>query len=82
MVFRTSAFVRSGSLQLRYTTAEGTAALEDRERHRTFEDTDCTIHVDHPFGVVRKRFGGWKSRFGTDYRKKRRTGITRTTASI
>lgn len=61
VVFRTSAApIRSGSLQLRYTTAEGTALSKTVSGTGLFEDTDCTIRVDHPDGVVRARFGLWK----------------------
>lgn len=61
VVFRTPAApIRSGSLQLRYTTAEGTALSKTVSGTGLFEDTDCTIRVDHPDGVVRARFGLWK----------------------
>jgi len=61
VVFRTPAApIRSGSLQLRYTTAEGTALSKTVSGTGLFEDTDCTIRVDHPDGVVRARFGLWR----------------------
>jgi len=61
VVFRTSAApIRSGSLQLRYTTVSGTAVSKTVSGTGLLEDADCTIRVDHPDGVVRARFGLWR----------------------
>lgn len=60
-VFRTPiAPIKSGTLQVRFVLADGTAKTKSVDGTGVLEDTDCTIRVDYPTGVVRARFGLWK----------------------
>jgi len=62
VVFRTpTSPLKSGTLQLRWTTYDGTAKSKTVDGTGLLEDTDCTIQVDYPLGIVRARFGQWKT---------------------
>lgn len=62
VVFRTPvAPIKSGTLQLRFTTVQGTAKSKTVGGSGLLEDTDCKLEVDYPLGVVRARFGLWKN---------------------
>lgn len=52
--------LKPGTLQLRYTTVEGTLKSKTVDSTGNLEDADCKISVDYPLGVVRARFGLWK----------------------
>jgi len=61
VVFRTpTAPLKPGTLQLRYTTLHGVAKSKTVDSSGILEDTDCTLSVDYPLGVIRARFGLWK----------------------
>lgn len=62
VVFRTPvAPIRAGSLQLRYQLLDGTAKVKTVDGTGLLEDTDCTIQVDAMLGIIRARFGLWKT---------------------
>lgn len=52
--------LRPGSLQLRYQLLDGTVKTKTVDSTGLLEDTDCTITVNAPLGIVRARFGLWK----------------------
>ncbi len=61
VLFRTSiAPIRSGSLQLRYTTEFGDVETKTVDETGLLEDTDCSIQVDYGLGIVKAQFGLWK----------------------
>lgn len=61
VVFRTPVSpIKSGTLQLRFTTVAGVAKSKTVDGTGNLEDSDCTITVDYPLGIVRARFGLWK----------------------
>lgn len=61
-VFRTPvAPIKSGTLQLRWTTLTGVAKSKTVDGTGRLEDADVYIRVDYPLGVVRVRFGQWKN---------------------
>ncbi|MCU0806396.1 MAG: hypothetical protein MUC53_00130 [Candidatus Contendobacter sp.] len=61
VVFRTPISpIRSGSLQLRYQLLDGTTKTKTVDGTGHLQDSDCTIRVDAPLGIVRARFGLWK----------------------
>ncbi|MCO5763769.1 MAG: hypothetical protein NHG36_20085 [Chromatiaceae bacterium] len=61
VLFRTPiAPIRSGTLQLRYTTAFGDVESKTVDGTGLLEDTDCSIQVDYPLGIVKAQFGLWK----------------------
>lgn len=61
VIFRTViAPIRSGSLQLRYTTVSGDVKTKTVDGTGQLEDTDCSIQVDYALGIVKAQFGLWK----------------------
>ncbi len=61
VVFRTPTNpLRAGSLQLRYQLLTGTAKSKTVDDTGLLSDSDCTLRVDYPLGIVRARFGLWK----------------------
>lgn len=61
-VFRTPvAPIKAGTVQLRYTTAGGIAKSKTVDASGLLEDSDCKIWVNYPLGVIRARFGQWKT---------------------
>lgn len=61
VVFRTpTSPLKSGTLQLRWTTFDGVVKSKTVDGSGLLTDTDCTIKVDYPRGIVRARFGQWK----------------------
>lgn len=62
VVFRTpTSPLKSGTLQLRFTTLPGVAKSKTVDGTGKLEDADCLIRVDYPLGIVRARFGSWKN---------------------
>ena len=53
--------LKSGTLQLRFTTLPGVAKSKTVDGTGKLEDADCLIRVDYPLGIVRARFGAWKN---------------------
>ncbi len=61
-VFRTvSCPLRAGTFQIRYTTTGGDTISKTVDDTGRLEDADCTLIVDHLMGVVRARFGLWRT---------------------
>ncbi|HOW75588.1 MAG TPA: hypothetical protein PK959_06610 [Candidatus Competibacteraceae bacterium] len=52
--------LRAGTLQLRYQLLTGTTKTKTVDDSGLLSDSDCTIRVDYPLGIVRARFGLWK----------------------
>lgn len=61
VVFRTPTNpLRAGTLQLRYELLTGAAKSKTVDDTGLLSDSDCTLRVDYPLGIVRARFGLWK----------------------
>lgn len=61
VIFRTPINpLRAGTLQLRYQLLTGTTKTKTVDDSGLLSDSDCTIRVDYPLGIVRARFGLWK----------------------
>jgi hypothetical protein len=53
--------IKPGAMQIRYQLLDGTVLNKTPDSSGVLEDNDCTITVDYSRGIVRARFGRWRT---------------------